>query len=348
MGCASLSVKPATAFRYNAQHQLMRIEHYRNGQRQKRIDFRYDAFSRRIDKTHYSLSEDTGQTKDQRSHSEAYLWKGDTLIQVRQLDRLSFLKSHRIYLYEPGSHRPVALWDDALGLHHLDTDHAGTPKAMYSDETGEEVWRTDHDTYGQTTDSTAQLTHPVTGHVYEPHLRFQGQYEDIETGLYQNRYRYYDPKAGRYISQDPIGLMGGLNAYRYCPNPVEWVDPLGLCKEDCDGTNYLYRGVHSEHSALEDAKQGIVRPANPTSNISPELHNQGGYSSASPYTSWTRDPEIAKSFASSHGEGGVLLRVPQGKPGPNDPWSCEFSIDEYFEMEVLLKGPRYGAEVLKP
>ena len=219
---------------YNAQHQLMRIEHYRNGQRQKRIDFRYDAFGRRIDKTHYSLSEDTGQPKDQRSHSEAYLWQGDTLIQVRQLDRLSFLKSHRIYLYEPASHRPVALWDDALGLHHLDTDHAGTPKAMYSDETGEEVWRTDHDTYGQTTDSTAQLTHPVTGQAFEPHLRFQGQYEDIETGLYQNRYRYYDPKAGRYISQDPIGLSGGLNTYQYCPNPVEHVDPLGLSSKECD------------------------------------------------------------------------------------------------------------------
>ncbi|MEJ2073667.1 MAG: RHS repeat-associated core domain-containing protein, partial [Reinekea sp.] len=35
-----------------------------------------------------------------------------------------------------------------------------------------------------------------------------------------------------YINHDPIGLMGGLNAYQYCPNPVGWVDPLGLAPDD--------------------------------------------------------------------------------------------------------------------
>jgi len=65
-------------------------------------------------------------------------------------------------------------------------------------------------------------------------LRFQGQYEDVETGLYYNLNRYYDPQTGRYINHDPIKTMGGLNLYQYCPNPVEWVDPLGLtaAKED--------------------------------------------------------------------------------------------------------------------
>ncbi|MDY3914811.1 MAG: RHS repeat-associated core domain-containing protein [Phocaeicola sp.] len=40
-------------------------------------------------------------------------------------------------------------------------------------------------------------------------FRFQGQYEDQETGLYYNRFRYYSPETGSYISQDPIGLAGG-------------------------------------------------------------------------------------------------------------------------------------------
>ena len=40
-------------------------------------------------------------------------------------------------------------------------------------------------------------------------IRFQGQYHDEESGLYYNRYRYYAPKLGRYVSQDPIGLLGG-------------------------------------------------------------------------------------------------------------------------------------------
>jgi len=46
-------------------------------------------------------------------------------------------------------------------------------------------------------------------------MRFQGQWEDAETGLYYNRFRYYDPLTGQYLSPDPIGLEGGLrpNAY---------------------------------------------------------------------------------------------------------------------------------------
>ncbi|WP_321845473.1 RHS repeat-associated core domain-containing protein, partial [Paraburkholderia bannensis] len=58
-------------------------------------------------------------------------------------------------------------------------------------------------------------------------------YHDEETGLHYNRHRYYDPDSGRFISKDPIGLAGGVNAYRYAPNPVQWVDPLGLT---CTGT----------------------------------------------------------------------------------------------------------------
>nr|WP_233828572.1 RHS repeat-associated core domain-containing protein [Paraburkholderia sp. ZP32-5] len=46
--------------------------------------------------------------------------------------------------------------------------------------------------------------------------------------LHYNRHRYYDPDAGRFISRDPIGLAGGINVYAYAPNPVAWIDPLGL------------------------------------------------------------------------------------------------------------------------
>jgi len=63
-------------------------------------------------------------------------------------------------------------------------------------------------------------------------IRFQGQYFDEESGQHYNRYRYYSPKQQRFINQDPIGLVGGINHYQYAPNPVNWVDPFGLsCKE---------------------------------------------------------------------------------------------------------------------
>ena len=59
-------------------------------------------------------------------------------------------------------------------------------------------------------------------------FRYQGQYEDVETGLYYNRFRYYDPEVGMYISQDPAKLRGGGKLYSYVDNPNTHIDPLGL------------------------------------------------------------------------------------------------------------------------
>lgn len=59
-------------------------------------------------------------------------------------------------------------------------------------------------------------------------IRLPGQQYDEETGLYYNRHRYYDPLQGRYITQDPIGLRGGINKYQYPLNPIQQVDPFGL------------------------------------------------------------------------------------------------------------------------
>jgi RHS repeat-associated protein len=56
----------------------------------------------------------------------------------------------------------------------------------------------------------------------------QRQQLDQETGLFYNRYRYYDPAGGRYVTQDLIGLAGGVNKYVYPSNPLQKVDPLGL------------------------------------------------------------------------------------------------------------------------
>jgi RHS repeat-associated protein len=83
--------------------------------------------------------------------------------------------------------------------------------------------------------------------VTDSRIRFQGQYEDIETGLYYNRFRYYDPDDGRYISQDPVGILGGENLYRYAHCPVNWIDPLGLTS-GCPKTyiTYIFRNKADE------------------------------------------------------------------------------------------------------
>ena len=58
----------------------------------------------------------------------------------------------------------------------------------------------------------------------------------METGLHYNRFRYYDPWTGQFTQQDPIGLLGGINNYRYGANPIGWIDPLGLVCEEGNGT----------------------------------------------------------------------------------------------------------------
>ncbi|MFY0573457.1 RHS repeat-associated core domain-containing protein [Cystobacter fuscus] len=60
------------------------------------------------------------------------------------------------------------------------------------------------------------------------HLRFPGHYQDVDTGLFYNRFRYYDPTLGRYLQSDPLGTAGGTNLYAYVPNPLVHVDVLGL------------------------------------------------------------------------------------------------------------------------
>jgi RHS repeat-associated protein len=110
--------------------------------------------------------------------------------------------------------------DGIMTIRYYHADLSGKP-AELTDPDGTVQWRARHGAWGK--------THIADGS-HGPHqpLRFQGQYFDTETGLHYNLHRYYDPDAGRFTSQDPIGLRGDVNVYRYAPNPLGWVDPLGL------------------------------------------------------------------------------------------------------------------------
>ena len=81
-------------------------------------------------------------------------------------------------------------------------------------------------------------------------IRYPGQYYDFEAGLVQNWWRTYEPRLGRYVSADPIGLDGGWNRFGYAKgNSLKYVDPLGLLNLVVGGGGSYVPGIGTEGSA---------------------------------------------------------------------------------------------------
>ncbi|MWP50260.1 RHS repeat-associated core domain-containing protein [Gilliamella sp. Lep-s21] len=99
-------------------------------------------------------------------------------------------------------------------------------------------------------------------------FRQPGQYEDVETGLYYNRFRYYDSNTGTYISQDPIGLAGGMALYNYVHDANTWIDPFGLTGTYMftDGKRW-YIGKGPVNRMYASMKQRVGGKANVTQGI---------------------------------------------------------------------------------
>jgi RHS repeat-associated protein len=104
-------------------------------------------------------------------------------------------------------------------------DHLGTPREL-TDHEGRVAWSAQYKAWGEAREAISEAGRRAG---FANPIRFQGQYFDAETGLHYNRYRYYDPASGRYVSRDPLGLAGGRNLHVYVGNnPVRGIDPLGL------------------------------------------------------------------------------------------------------------------------
>jgi RHS repeat-associated protein len=168
------------------------------------VTFAYDGLGRRVRKTF------AGRTT-------RYVWDGNDLVH-----ELAEAAETVTWVFEPGKFAPLAKID-GQGRYGVVTDHLGAPRMM-ADEAGALAWKVQLDVYGVAREDVAATACP---------WRWPGQYEDEETGLYYNRFRYYDPEVSGYVSQDPIGLLGGLKHYGYVDDPLSWVDPFGLTKSGC-------------------------------------------------------------------------------------------------------------------
>ena len=180
--------------------------------------FTYDALGRRLTKL-----------GDATFH---YLWNGNVpLHEWRTGERYEdgglklYSEDLKTWLFEEESFVPLALIQDGRA-YSIVCDQLGTPTEAY-DEEGKEVWYRRLDMNGKILEETQPGLNPE-GYVSIPFL-FQGQYYDYETGLAYNRFRYYAPELGRYISQDPIGFASGtLALYSYVEDGNDCVDFYGL------------------------------------------------------------------------------------------------------------------------
>lgn len=202
-------------FEYDAQHRLVSIDQQRGAQRE-RLVFTYDPLGRRIGKT--LLRENQTQPVSQ----SVFIWQGLRLLG----EQTNGLVSHYVYA-DPLGFEPLARIDGGPGAERLlyfHNDASATPEQL-SDEQGRMLWQCNYRIWGAVEAEwhDSQLSLPQN-------LRLQGQYLDRESGLHYNMFRFYDPDIGRFTQPDPIGLQGGINLYRYAPNPIEWFDPFGL---DC-------------------------------------------------------------------------------------------------------------------
>jgi RHS repeat-associated protein len=184
------------------------------------------------------------------------LWQGSRLIAETDND-----KHRQSYLYEPDSYRPLALvygnaQQDNIKLYWYQNDHLGTPIALTSNM-GDTLYECQYNAYGQIINETHHQD-DIDSLPNNP-LRFQGQYYDEETGLHYNLNRYYDPFTGRYITQDPLGILGGLNSYQYVNgDPINWIDPLGLIKVENSG----FEGINATDNIGSSLKLGETQVIN--------------------------------------------------------------------------------------
>ena len=183
------------------------------------VTFKYDALGRRIEKC-FNNRTYTRWVWD--GNTPLHEWK-ETHTQDYEQDKGYFTRIDKqavvTWVFEEGTFVPTAKLTEQQQL-SIVTNYLGTPEAMFRED-GEEVWTCELNSYGRVRSYEGQTK-------TECPFRYQGQYEDAETGLYYNRFRYYDPTMGSYLSQDPIRTNGGVEFYSYVHNPNTWLDIFGL------------------------------------------------------------------------------------------------------------------------
>ena len=226
-----------TTYAYDPDNRLVKVETFASLAR-----YKYDPFGRRIEK------EINGQVT-------RYLYDGPNIL--LEYDDQNNIKSS--YLHTLAVDDPLALEQNGKN-HYYHKDGLGSIRSL-TGEDGQVIQSYEYASFGEITSRSGSLEQPFTftgreldqmlgqeestswisystelkPGVQDPQEMKGGGRIEIKTprqteDLYFYRARYYDPKAGRFLTKDPIGFAGGDgNLYRYVTNnPINWMDPLGL------------------------------------------------------------------------------------------------------------------------
>ncbi|HDS1235307.1 TPA: RHS domain-containing protein [Pluralibacter gergoviae] len=300
---------------YDANNRLLRASGH-GPQGGFSAQYHYDALGRRTRKT--------VAYKGKRPQTTRFLWQGYRLLQEQRDNG-----TRRSWSYDPASPwTPLAAIEQADGgpqadIYWLHADLNSAPLEV-TDADGHLRWSGQYDTFGRLKGQTTGSMALREGATYDQPLRYAGQYEDNESGLHYNLFRYYDPEVGRFTVQDPIGLEGGLNFYSYAPNPLGWIDPLGLsCASSPKAYSTAYEMRLSKTSYpgvsrgrhFQEANESLLKAMESDKQFAHMMKDLGvnlertptGLAPRQPPTNWTWHHEL---------EEGVMRLVPRSQHTP--------------------------------
>jgi RHS repeat-associated protein len=220
-------------FEYDANGNL-RYEKQPNGTVTR--EYRWDQQNRLVrvlEGTHESVYEYDGESHRTRikelissveTKNETFVWCGSRICQKRVANGSTVVRNYFEQGFEEGTSDYFYTWDRLGSLREVVASDGTTIASRVS-----------YDPWGKATESGAGAL---------PDFGFTGHYFDRPTGLNLTWYRAYDPALGRWLSNDPIGLLGGANLYDYVSNdPVNSTDPDGT--DECEDKCYAeYRPHH--------------------------------------------------------------------------------------------------------
>ncbi|HEC76484.1 MAG TPA: hypothetical protein ENI33_04410, partial [Thermoplasmatales archaeon] len=228
--CGNLINKTSPAgtifYTYDCENRLIHVDNVGGTQ----VFYNYSSLGERIEKTNGS-------------GNYYYLYNGIDIL--AELD----VSGNQIARY---THTPVI--DETLCMirnntpYFFDMDGLMNVRQIFNDS---EILKAsyEYDAFGVIVQQTAEVNNPYC---------FTGREWDTEAGLYYYRNRYYDAEIGRFITQDPMGLKGGINLYAYVNNnPINFIDPFGLETKSTRALEEKIKELEQEIKSAEEALEEV-------------------------------------------------------------------------------------------